>query len=114
MVTIGRIYINRADRAHYKILFDEVQKAVQTLTGRPLRFKRLSEGGNLLALNVDLEAAQVLGAGDSFLPTNQPEYSGIDTDDPAVIVEYFIKACQTHVKRYPFIPSLIFSMAYSW
>jgi hypothetical protein len=100
VVTIGRAYIDRADRGHYKLLFDEVQSAVLKLTGRPMRFKRLTRGGNLLAMNVDLEAAQVLGAADSFLPTNEPEYSGILTEDPAVLAEYFTKACHTHVKRY--------------
>jgi hypothetical protein len=50
-------------------------------------------------MNVDLEAAQVLGAADSFLLTNEPEYSGISTEDPVVLVEYFTKACHTHVKR---------------
>ena len=68
--------------------------------GRPIHFKRLSLGGNILAMNVDLEAAQVLGAADSFLPTNEHEYSGITTNDPAVLAEYFIKACHTHFKRY--------------
>ena len=54
-----------------------------------------------MAMNVDLEAAQVLGAGDSFLKTNKLEYySGIETDDLAELVEYFTKACHTHVKRY--------------
>jgi hypothetical protein len=100
VVTIGRAYVDRADRAHYKLLFDEVQSIVQKLTGQPIRFKRLSQGGNILAMNVDLEAAQVLGAADSFLPTNEPEYSGITTNDPAVLAEYFIKACHTHCKRY--------------
>ncbi|TFK36025.1 hypothetical protein BDQ12DRAFT_668164 [Crucibulum laeve] len=38
----------------------------------------LSEGGNLLSLGVDLKAAQVLRAGDSFLPTNKPGYSNIN------------------------------------
>jgi hypothetical protein len=51
-------------------------------------------------MNVDLEAAQVLGAANSFLPTNEPEYGGISTEDPAVLAEYFTKACHTHVKRY--------------
>jgi hypothetical protein len=100
VVTIGHIYINSASHAFYKYLFDEVQKAVLSLTGRPMCFKRLSPGGNLLALNVDLEEAQVLAAGHSFLPTNDLEYSRINTEDPAVLVEYFVKACHTHVKRY--------------
>jgi hypothetical protein len=39
---------------------------------KPLQFKRfkLSCGGNLQAMGVDLEAAQVLGARDLFLPTS--------------------------------------------
>ena len=45
-------------------------------------------------MDVDLEAVQVLGAADSFLPTNEPEYSGILMEDPAVLAEYFTKACQ--------------------
>lgn len=100
VVTIGRAYINRADHAHYKLLFNEFQVAVERLTGKPLCFKRLTRGGNLLTMNVNLEAAQVLGAGDSFLATNELEFSGIHTNDPAVLVEYFLKACHVHVKRF--------------
>jgi hypothetical protein len=70
------------------------------VTGLPLRFKRFSEGGTLLALNVDMEAAQVLGAGDSFLPTNDPEYSGIHTKDSAELMTYVTRVCYTHVKRF--------------
>lgn len=97
--TIGRIYTNRATAAHYKLLFDELQKVTLALTGKPLRFKRLTPGGNLLAMGVDLEAAQVQGAGLSFLPTNVPEHSKINTLDPDEIVQYFIRACFAHVKR---------------
>ena len=64
-----------------------------------------------MAMNVDLEAAQVLGAGDSFLKTNEPEYSGIETNDPAEMVEYFTKACHTHVKRYAVFNSLFRSIS---
>ncbi|TFY74780.1 hypothetical protein EWM64_g9232 [Hericium alpestre] len=98
-VTIGRVYTNRADRAHYKALFDKVQEVILDLTGRPLRFKRLSRGGTLLSMNVDMEAAQVLGAGDSFLSTNEPDYSGITTREPEELVQYFVKLCYAHVKR---------------
>ncbi|KAL0947450.1 hypothetical protein HGRIS_013557 [Hohenbuehelia grisea] len=96
-VTIGRVYTDKADREHYKIIFDELQRWVRRLTGKPLRFKRLSKGGNLIYLDVDLEAAQVLGAGDSFLPTNEPEYSGIHSTTSEEIVGYFIRACSAHV-----------------
>ncbi|KAL0952236.1 hypothetical protein HGRIS_006526 [Hohenbuehelia grisea] len=94
-VTIGRVYTDKADREHYKIIFDELQRWVLRLTGKPLRFKRLSKGGNLIYLGVDLEAAQVLGAGDSFLPTNEPEYSRIHTPTSEDIVGYFIRAIPT-------------------
>lgn len=50
-------------------------------------------------MNVDLESAQVLRAGDSFMPTNDPAFSNIDTTDTSVFVQYFIKACHVHVKR---------------
>ena len=98
-MTIGRVYTNKTDRAHYKLLFNEMQNVITAVTGHPLKFKRLSQDGTLLTLNVDMEAAQVLGAGDSFMSTNEPEYSGILTTDSAVLVTYFTRVCFTHVKR---------------
>ncbi|TFK36609.1 hypothetical protein BDQ12DRAFT_725070 [Crucibulum laeve] len=99
VVSIARIYSNKADRSHYKLIFDILQQQTHTITGKPLRFKRLSKGGNLLTMGVDLEAAQVLGAGDSFLTTNEPDYSLITTTDPNDLVQYFVCACVTHVKH---------------
>ncbi|KAL0948752.1 hypothetical protein HGRIS_008885 [Hohenbuehelia grisea] len=98
-VTIGRVYTDQADREQYKTIFEGLQQLVYDLTGRKMLFQRLSEGGNLLTMGVDMEAAQVLGAGDAFLPTNEPEYSKIHTDDPEEIVQYFVRACATHVSR---------------
>jgi hypothetical protein len=62
VVRIGCVYVNCADCAHYKLLFDKVQKAVQSLTNCPLQFKHLSKGGNMLAFNVDLEAPHTVKA----------------------------------------------------
>ena len=98
-VTIGRVYSNRSDRAQYKAIFDELQRLTHMLTGQKLCLKRLSKGGTLLSIGVDLELAQVLGAGDSFLSTNEPEFSGITTKEPEEIVKYFVRACRAHVKR---------------
>lgn len=97
VLTVGRVYTNGADRPHYKCLFDELQKIIFWLTGKQLRF---TPGGNLIIMGVDLEAAQVQGASDSFLPTNEPEYSGITTEDPDEFSEYYVRACISHVKRY--------------
>ncbi|KAJ7687083.1 hypothetical protein B0H14DRAFT_2654035 [Mycena olivaceomarginata] len=77
VLTVGRVYTDGMDRSHYKCLFDELQKIIFSLTGKHLRFKRFTRGGNFITMGVDLEAAQVQGASDSFLPTNEPEYSGI-------------------------------------
>jgi hypothetical protein len=76
-VTVARVYSDRADRLHYKTIFDELQRVTLVLTGRPLRLKRLSKNGTLISVGVNMELAQALSTGDSFLPTNEPEFSNI-------------------------------------
>lgn len=100
VITAGRVYTNGATRLHYKCLFDELQKIIHSLTGKHLRFKRFTPGGNLITIGVDMEAAQVQGACDSFLPTNDPDYSGITTTDPDEFALYYVRACISHCKRY--------------
>ena len=80
------------------------------LTARPLRLKRLSRNGNLISIGVDMELAQALGAGDSFLPTNEPDFSNIHVQTAEEIIEYFIRACYTHAKR--FAQSIFFFLDY--
>ena len=70
------------------------------LTGNPLRLKRLSKNGTLISIGVDMELAQALGAGDSFLPTNEPGFSNIHVQTAEEIIEFFIRACYTHAKRF--------------
>ena len=75
------------------------------LTGRPLLLKRLSKSGTLACFNVDFELAQVLGIGDSFLSTNEPEYSKIPADiNIETLVQYFVRGCLVHAKRYSDFP----------
>lgn len=69
------------------------------VTERSLKLKRLSKGGTLLSIGVDMELAQALGAGDSFLPTNEPLYSRIHVETAEEIIEYFVRSCYTHAKR---------------
>ena len=99
-ITVARVYSDRADRLQYKTIFDELQRVTFVLTARPLRLKRLSKNGNLISIGVDMELAQALGAGDSFLPTNEPEFSNIHVQTAEEIIEYFIRACYTHAKRF--------------
>ncbi len=64
--------------------------------------------GTLVSIGVDLELSQVLAAGLSFAPTNEPEFSKIPIDvSNEVLVTYFVRACLVHVKRYEF--NLVFS-----
>lgn len=94
------MYSKGSDTAQYKLIFDELQLIVRHVTGRPLLLKKLSREGTLVSIGVDLELAQVLAAGLSFLPTNEPEFSKIPADVATdVIVEYFVRACLVHVKR---------------
>ncbi|KAJ7333283.1 hypothetical protein DFH08DRAFT_966118 [Mycena albidolilacea] len=95
VLTAGRVYTNRADRPHYKCLFDELQKIIFQLTGKQLHFKCFTAGGTLVTMGVDMEAPQVQGACDSFLPKNEPEYSGITTADPDKFALYFVRAWST-------------------
>lgn len=94
------MYGDCADRLQYKTIFDELQRVTLMLTERPLRLKRLSRNGSLVSIGVDMELAQALGAGDSFLPTNEPEYSNIHVQTAEEIIEFFIRACYTHAKRF--------------
>ncbi|KAJ7871809.1 hypothetical protein B0H14DRAFT_3860532 [Mycena olivaceomarginata] len=57
-VTIARAYINKASTQFFEHLFKEFQSIKLELTGKPVAFKRLVPGGNLIAMNSDMEGAQ--------------------------------------------------------
>lgn len=98
-LTIARVYIDQAHTDHYRRLFDELQSQTLALTGKPLGFQRFSQGGNLLCMGADMEAAQILGAGQSFLAANDVGYSKIDVNTPEDLLPYFVRVCLTHSKR---------------
>ncbi|KAF8153916.1 hypothetical protein B0H34DRAFT_860865 [Crassisporium funariophilum] len=66
-ITIAHIYLDAADTAHYERLFDDLQKHIKSITGKPLCFKKFCANGNLLCMNADMESAQILGAARSIL-----------------------------------------------
>ncbi len=79
-VTVARIYIDCAEAVHYEKLFDGLQKLVLTATGKPLAFKKFSPDGNLLCVNADMEAAQVLGAARSIRKSINFTFSELSPD----------------------------------
>jgi hypothetical protein len=99
-ITLARVYTNRATTEHFVLLFDELQRLTELHTGRCIRFKRFSPNGNLLVMNADMEAAQILAAGITFLRTNNPDYSKISTTVPEEFVQYFVRVCLTHGKQW--------------
>jgi hypothetical protein len=104
-ITIARVYSNCADRSQYKAIFDAFQCLTERLTGKRILLKRISKNGTLLCFHVDFEAAQVLGLGDSFLPTNEPDHSGLPKDtDVEIFVQSFCRGCYAHGKRYVLHP----------
>jgi hypothetical protein len=99
-VTIACAYVNGASADFFERLYDAFQAVKLQVTGKPLAFKRFVKGGNIIAMNSDMEAAQVLGAARSVFKSNDPEYSGISVDTPGEeVAPEFIKLCMTHAKR---------------
>ncbi|KAJ7712276.1 hypothetical protein B0H16DRAFT_1342718, partial [Mycena metata] len=98
-ITIARAYINRADTNFFELLFDTLREIKVEATGKDLEFKHFTRNGHTLVMNADMEAAQALGAARSLLKTNQPQFSGITTLDPAIFATYFIKLCCGHSIR---------------
>ncbi|KAF8144938.1 hypothetical protein K438DRAFT_1992310 [Mycena galopus ATCC 62051] len=91
-LTAIRVYTNRATTDFYEFMFDELQRIKKAITGKVFGMKRFVPGGNLLVMNAEKEAAQVLGIARSIMKTNDPEYSGIPNDTPASLAAtYFVK-----------------------
>jgi hypothetical protein len=81
----------------FEALFTSIEKA----TGLKLKFKVFDPSGNILAILLDMEAAQVQGLGDTLaqLQMNDPAKSGIFVTDPQVLVQFLIKLCTVHFER---------------
>ncbi|KAJ6605219.1 hypothetical protein DFH09DRAFT_1353754 [Mycena vulgaris] len=96
------IFLKALQRADfYESLYDKFQEVKLELTGKPVGFKRFIEGGNILAMNSDMDAAQVLGAARSLSKLNKDEaYSNLAFDTPPEqVAPEIIKLCTTHAKR---------------
>lgn len=99
-VTVFRVYTSCATREHYLRVFNKIQSTMRQLTGKEIRFKHLTPEGNLTAMIVDLEAAQILGAADSLARSNVVEHSGVPSENISALIPHFVRGCLVHVNRY--------------
>ncbi|TFK94419.1 hypothetical protein K466DRAFT_593594 [Polyporus arcularius HHB13444] len=100
-VTIARSYCSRERRQDFRRIIESFYKAVERVTGRPIRLKAFSGPGNggILAVLVDCCQAQMDALGDFFLKYNKPSVSGIRENNPQKLVEYVGKICGVHYDR---------------
>ncbi|KAJ7185060.1 hypothetical protein C8R46DRAFT_1343986 [Mycena filopes] len=100
IASIVRAYINRASTDFFVVFFDELQRVKLEVTGKPIAFKKLVPGGNLLVMNSDMDAAQILGFTTSAMKLNVPEHSHIPMDTPPQkVAPEIVKICWRHAKE---------------
>ncbi|KAJ6608663.1 hypothetical protein B0H10DRAFT_1955216 [Mycena sp. CBHHK59/15] len=74
--------MNEVSTNFFEQVFDELQCVKLMVTGKPMPLKTFVPGSNLLVMNVDMDAAQILGICRSIMKHNVPEYSSIPNDTP--------------------------------
>jgi hypothetical protein len=81
--------------------FEALFTSIEKVTHRQVKFNVFDDSGHLLAIILDMEAAQVQGLGDPVvrLQMNNSETSGIRKTDPDILVQFFIKLCTVHFER---------------
>lgn len=101
-VTLATVYADSQTKETFKVIFTEFHEAVERVTGRPLQYIALKPG-NLAAIfagwQLDAETTQWWGLGAYLKTINNPNISGIDTDDENEIALYAAKTCQAHFSR---------------
>lgn len=79
----------------YEALFTSIEKA----TSHAVKFKVFNESGNILAIILNMEAAQVQGLGDAILRLHMNSPKKCKIVNPDVLVQFLIKLCTIHFKR---------------
>ncbi|KAJ7502291.1 hypothetical protein B0H11DRAFT_2365652 [Mycena galericulata] len=88
--SLVRTYINGASTDFFELLFDELQRVKLKVTGKPMPFKKIVRGGNLLVMNADMDTAQIIDICTSVMKYNDPEDSGIPNDTlPEKVAPHF-------------------------
>jgi len=101
-VTVARVYCNSSTQKSFEYIWEGFFKAIETATGRKIKFKVFEESGNILAIILDMEASQVKGLGTTIIrmKMNDPAISKISESDPDIVVQFLIKLCYIHWERY--------------
>jgi hypothetical protein len=66
-VTVARLYCNLATQEAFSYAFEALFTSVEKATGHKVKLKVFDTSGNLLAIILDMEAAQVQGLGDAMV-----------------------------------------------
>jgi hypothetical protein len=83
-------------------MFKYFFETVESVTGRKLNICALSRdfSHGLLSILLDADAGQALGLGQFLLSQNNPDISGIFTEDPYEIITYILQTCFFHFAKY--------------
>ena len=97
-VTVAQVYCNSATCEAFSYVFEALFTSIEKATGCKVKFKVFDPSGNVLAIILDMEAAQAQGLGDALirLQFNNPNKTGIFETDPQVLVQFLIKLCTQH------------------
>ncbi|KAJ7610186.1 hypothetical protein FB45DRAFT_1122145 [Roridomyces roridus] len=98
VITVLRVWMDAHDRATFEIVWSDVFGIVLSLTGNPLRFKRLHAGGKLLGINSDMEAAPLLAFADAVWKT-MTDARRAEIGEPQFVLLFVLRICKVHFNR---------------
>lgn len=109
-VTVARAYCNSMEGKAFNHVFEGFFNAVEKATGHKIKFKVFDKLGNILAIILDMEAAQVQGLGHALLrlllsdPPSDFSTSFLTKfgSNPDILVQFIIKLCAVHFDRFVF------------
>lgn len=109
-VTVAHAYCNSMEGKAFNHVFEGFFNAVEKATGCKIKFKVFDKSGNILAIILDMEAAQVQGLGHALLrmllsdPPSDFSTSFLAKfgSNPDILVQFIIKLCAVHFDRFVF------------
>ncbi|TFY62625.1 hypothetical protein EVJ58_g3736, partial [Rhodofomes roseus] len=97
-VTYARIYCTHETEDAFHQMWTGLWNTIERITGKPVKFKFL-HGEGLRAIVVDGSKPQAIGCGLDLISRNDSEKTGIQVDDPKIIIQYVLKTCSVHLDR---------------